>query len=321
MRNGVGRGIRKGTVLRAALALALVAGIATTVAPAATAGGTGRYRTTPAGTPQKLIDLGLAVTVAAGTTRLISSTLVLGSAGELTFVAHQVFCYLPRSSTVVQDLHTGQNVARASTVTLLARGLVTAPASGPLTCRVYAVFVNHTSTRAYGTITVLRVTLQGLTASIRSWAQTWQTTKPLVNTSYRAAPVSFTPPANARSIQAIGDVNVTVCYASDTTGLCAGPGARRARTFGYVGTQLTVQQLQSNGRVCRSFASGPLVGTVVTSTIHHRKSNSAIANIPVTSSCTSRRFIAYTRVTANHAANSFLIDPHHATVTLLYVRP
>ena len=90
-------------------------------------------------------------------------------------------------------------------MTLLSRGLVTAPATGELTCRLYAIFVNHTSTRVYSRITVLVGTsLQLLYAPIDSSAQTWQVSKSLVNTAYAAARVRFTPAAGASSVRASG---------------------------------------------------------------------------------------------------------------------
>jgi hypothetical protein len=93
-------------------------------------------------------------------------------------------------------------------------------------------------------------------------------------TSYRAAPVRFTSVAGARYVQAFGDVNVTVCYTGDKDrGACLGAGSRRRGSYAYVGAQLVVQQLQASGAICRSYDSGPLVGTRISSTIHHFKLN------------------------------------------------
>jgi hypothetical protein len=310
-----------GRTLRAALALALGIGVAAAVTSTAIAAPTGRYRTQPAGTAARLVDLGLSVTVEAGATRLVSSNLVVGGAGELTAVSHLVYCRRVGSSTVTERIVTGQNVLRATKVTLLTRALVTAPAAGALGCRLYAIFINHTSTRIWGTISVLAGTsLQRLTAPVHSSAQAWQSGQVLVNTEYRAAPVRFTPAAGARSIQAFGDVNVTVCY-DGSAGTCLGAGSRRSAARAYVGTQFVVRQLHADGAICRSYSSGPLVGTSISSTIHHFKINKSIANIPVTSSCTSRAFLAYMRVTANRSANSILVEPNHQSETALYVRP
>ena len=309
-------------MLGAALTLLLAFGSSTVGAPAATAATTGRYRTQPAGTGQTLIDLGLSVSVSAGTTRLVSSHLVVGNAGELTAVSHLVYCRPAGSSAVTQRIVTGQNVTRGTKVTLLTRALVTAPAGSALTCRLYAILINHVSTRVYGTISVLAGTsLRVLTAPIHSSAQTWQSGKALVNTAYAAAPVRFTPVAGARYVQALGDVNITVCYPRDFKGPCLGTRSRRSSSYANVGIQLVVQQLQASGAACRTFVSGPLGSTAITSEIHHRKFNKSIVNVPVTSSCTSRRFRAYVRVTTNARANSVVVENNNQSETALYVRP
>lgn len=311
----------KQTVLRGALALVMGVSVATMGTLAATAATTGRYRTQPAGTAARLVDLGLSVTVPAGDTELVSSHLVVGSAGELTAVSHLVYCRRVGSNTLIERIATGQNVLPATKVTLLTRALVTAPAAGGLTCRLYAIFINHTSTRGWGTITVLAGTgLQRATAPIPSAAQAWQLSQALVNTQYLAAPVRFTPVAGARSIQVFGDVNVTVCYYS-SGGTCLGAGSRRSASSAYVGTQLAVQQLQADGATCHTFYNGPPAGARISSTIHHFKLNLSIVNIPVSSSCTSRTFIAYVCVTANRGANSIIVEPNHQSETALYVLP
>lgn len=314
--------MHKGTVLRGALALMLGLSVVTMASPAATAATTGRYRTQPAGTAARLIDLGLSTTVAAGTTRLVSSYLVMGYAGELTAVSHLVYCRLPGSTTVTKRIVTGQNVLRAARVTLLTRALVTAPANGALTCKLYAIFINHTSTRAWGTVTVLSGTsLRRLTAPIASSAQTWQSSQALVNTSYRAAPVRFTPAAGANAVQSFGDVNITICYYGDKAGPCLGRGARRSLLYAYVGSQFVVQQLRANGSVCKTYVNGPLAGIRISTTIHHQKLNKSIVNIPVSSACTSRTFIAYLRVTASSAANSIVVESNYQSESAMYVRP
>jgi hypothetical protein len=174
---------------------------------------------------------------------------------------------------------------------------------------------------AHGTITVLAGTsLRTLSAPTGSSAQTWQPNQALVNTSYAAAPVQFTPDEEANTIQAFGDVNVTVCYYG-STGTCLGAGSRRSTTRAYVGTQLVVNQLQSDGTVCSTFVNGPALGTSITSTIHHYKINTSITDIPVSSSCTSRTFQASVRVTASAGYNSIIVEPNHQSQTSLYVRP
>ncbi len=271
--------------------------------------------------PPAVVDLGLPVTVRAGTTTLISSFLVVGLAGELTAVSNVVYCRPPGSSTIAERIVSGQNVARGTTVTLPARGLVNAPAGHALNCRSYALFINHTSTRVYGTISVLPGTRLQVLARIRPSAQTWQPGQVLVSSSYSTPPVRFTAAAGASSIQSLGDVNVTVCYGGNKTGICTGAGSRRSRTFGYVGTQFSVRQLNANGTVCRTFVNHPLVGTVLTTEIHHLKITQSIVNVPITRSCTSRTFVAAVRVTANRSANSVVAEANHQSVTAMYVKP
>ena len=307
--------------MRAVLALVLGVSIMTIGSPTASAVATGRYRTAPAMSPATVVDLGLPVTVNAGTTMLINSFLVVGLAGELTAVSNVVYCRRPGSSTIAERIVTGQNVARGTKITLLTRGLVTAPAGNALNCRSYALFINHVSTRVFGTISVLPGTRLQVLARIRSSAQTWQPGQVLVSSSYSTPSVRFTAAAGASSIQSFGDVNVTVCYDGNTGGICAGAGSRRTRTFGYVGTQFSVRQLNANGTVCRTFVNHPLAGTVLTSEIHHLKINQSIVNIPITRSCTSRQFIASVRVTANRSANSVVVEANHQSVTGMYIKP
>jgi len=310
--------MRGGAVLSAALALVLGAGAVAMGAPEAIAQD-GRYRTQPSETPQVPVNLGLSVTVAPGTTRLVRSYLVVGDAGELTLVSALVYCRLTGSTSVTERIVTGQNVQSATQVTLLTRALVTAPATGALTCRLYALLVNHASTRATGTITVLAGTgLELVGGPIHSSAHSWQINKPLVNTSYRTAPVRFTPAAGARFIQAFGDVNATVCYYGDFKGPCLRVGARRSGSFGTVETQLVVQQLQANGAPCRTFVDGPPSGADISSTTHHLKLNTSISNIPVSWFCTSRVFIGYVRVTSKGSGNSIVVESNHQGETALY---
>jgi len=72
------------------------------------------YQTQSPGTAPALIDLGLSVTVAAGTTRLVSSSLVVGNAIGITEVSHLVYCRLTGSTALTQRIVTGQNVAGAT---------------------------------------------------------------------------------------------------------------------------------------------------------------------------------------------------------------
>jgi hypothetical protein len=323
--------MHRGTVLRTALALMLMLGVSVvTIGTPATAATTGRYRTQPMRTVPAPVNLGLSVTVKAGTTHLVSSYLVVGGASTLTLVSHLVYCRLAGSATVTERIVTGQNVLRATKVTLLTRALVTAPATGDLTCRLYAIFFRLTTGRVGGTINVLSGTslmqsgtsLNRLATPIQSSAQTWQDGRVLVNTSYRAAPVRFTPVEGTDSIQAFGDVNVTVCYdGGKDRGSCLGAGSRRSALFASVGTQLVVQQLQADGTVCRTMVNGPLVATRISNTIHHWKFNKSVSNIAVSSTCTSPEFRAYLRVTTSRIANSIVVEENHQSETALYVRP
>jgi len=309
-----------GSTTRGVLALILGAGIMTIGLPSASAVATGRYRTAPASTPATVVDLGLPVTVPAGTTMLINSYLVVGLAGELTAVSSVVYCRPPGSSTIAERIVSGQNVAAGTKITLLTRGLVTAPGGNALNCRSYALFINHTSARVYGTISILTGTRLQVVPRISSSAEIWQG-QTLINSSYSSTSAPFTAAAGATWIQSFGDVNVTECYGGNTTGVCAGAGSRRSKTYAYVGTQFSVRQLNANGTVCRTFVNHPLAGTVLTGEIHHLKINQSIVNVPITSSCTSRTFIAVVRVTANASANSIVVEGNHQTVTAMYVRP
>lgn len=312
--------------MRMALALALTMGasVATVGTPAtATAATTARYRTQPLGTAPGLVNLGLSVTVPAGTTRLVSSYLVVGGASTLTAVSHLVYCRRAGSTTVTERIVTGQNVLRATKATLLTRALVTAPATSALDCRLHAIFFRLTSARVGGTINVLAGTsLRKLTLPIQSSAQTWQAGRVLVNKSYHVATVLFTPVEGARSIQAVGDVNVTVCSkGGKDRGGCSGAGSRRSASYASVGTQFVVQQLQDDGSICRTVINGPLAATRISNTIHHWKLNKSISNVAVSPSCTSRKFRSYVRVTTSSLANSVVVEENHQSETALYVRP
>lgn len=309
--------MHRGKVLRTALSLLLMLSFGTATTLTASATTAGRHRTQPAGATAALVDLGISVIVPSGTTRLVSSHLVVGGAGELTAVSHLVYCQLAGSSTVTDRIVSGQNVERAANVTLLTRALLTAPATGPLTCNLYVILINHTSTTKFGTISILPGTDLAATEADPSSVNVWQIGQALVNTQYRTGPALLTPLTGTTSIQAIGDINVTVCYSA--VGACLGAGSRRSATYAYVGTQLVVQQLNADGAVCRTMVDGPLVATIITTTIHHRKFNKTISDIPLDGSCTSQTFRAFVRVTANRGANSIVVEPNHQSVTALYL--
>lgn len=311
--------MHRGKVFRTALSLVLMLSSATAETLTASATTAVRYRTQPAGATPSLVGLGISVIVPPGTTRLVSSYLVVGGAGELTAVSHLVYCRLAGSGAVTDRIVSGQNVARATNVTLLTRALVAAPATGALTCRVYVILINHASTTAFGTISILAGTNLGATAADPSSINAWQIGQTLVNTEYHTVPVRLTPLEGTTSIEAIADINVTVCYYG-SRGVCLGAGSRRSASFAYLGTQFVVQQLHANGAICRTFLDGPLVGTTITSTIHHRKFNRTISNIPLSGSCTSGTFRAYMRVTSNRGSNSIIVEPNHQSVSALYLR-
>ncbi|WP_326567160.1 hypothetical protein VSH64_35735 [Amycolatopsis rhabdoformis] len=284
---------------------------ATTV-PITAAGG---YNSDPSSTPaagKHTRALGAAITVPAGQTRYLSSKLNVDDAAQVTEVSHLIYCRRPNTTANVAQLVSGQNVLANTATTLLTRGFVTAPADSALTCALYAQFVNHAANVA-GHLSVLGSSyLQDVYGPITAVKQTFNT-KILVNSTATANTVSFTAPAGAISVQAIGDLNITVCYGADN-GLCQrSQGARMSAGDSLVGTQLVVNQLNAAGQVCHTSTNGALAGTTVTSTVHHYKINTWLTNVPVQPNC-SRDFVVYTRVTANAAHNSFLIEANNQSV-------
>ncbi|OXM60915.1 hypothetical protein [Amycolatopsis vastitatis] len=319
------RGTRSpGILLKFALA-----GLAAAVVPVAITTGTaeaatpvpisapGTYASDPASTPagsKHTRALGGAITVAAGQTHYLSSKLNLSGAEEVTEVSHLVYCRRPGQTTNVAQLVTGQNVLTGASTTLLTRGFVTAPTDSSLTCAVYAQFVNHHANVA-GRVTVLSSSyLQDVYGAVSSVSQTFNG-KTLVNSSLSANIVNYTAPAGATSVQAIGDLNITVCYGPDDNGLCVhSAGARMDGADSLVGTQLVANQLDQDGSVCHTTTNGALAGVYVTSTVHHFKINTWITDVPVLATCTSRNFVVYTRVTANAAHNSFVVEANNQSV-------
>ena len=81
-----------------------------------------------------------------------------------------------------------------------------------------------------------------------------------------------------------------------------------------MGTQLVANQLNQDGSVCHTTTNGALDGVYVTSTVHHFKINTWITDVPVLATCTSRKFLVYTRVTANAAHNSFVVEGNNQSV-------
>jgi hypothetical protein len=281
----------------------------------------GSYASDPSSAPsgaKTTRSLGGTVQVPAGSTRYLSSKLYVDGAAQVTEVSHMVYCKRPGDTAVAAQLVSGQNVLANTAATLLTRGFVTAPADSALNCSVYAQFVNHAAD-APGSITVLGSSyLQDVDGAVTAVAQTFGT-KTLVNTSVNESPVTFTAPPGATAVQAIGDVSVTVCYGGDG-GLCRrSAGARMDGTSAFVGTQLVLNQLDSDGSVCRTTTNGPLAGTTVSTTVHHYRINTWLTDVPVDPACTSRDFVSYTRTTANAGYNSFTTEANNQSVGAVFV--
>lgn len=264
-------------------------------------------------------DLGARITVPAGTTKYLSSKLVVSQATVVTETSQLVYCTQGSSPTLVERLVAGQNVLANTTTTILTRGMVTAPtSSGALTCALKAIFIDHSGSDDPESIRVESSTyVEDVFGELSAAGQTWQSPVTRVDTSYYAAPVTFTAPAGVSTIQAIGDVNVTTCYGSRPEPLCV--GGRTSGNHAYVGSQLVVHQLNSNGSVCRTTTNGELKGVTVTNTVHHFKINTWHTSVPVSTACSSRTFQAATRVTANAAAESVLVEANHQSLTALFV--
>lgn len=280
----------------------------------------GSYASDPSSTPatgKHTRSLGATIVVPAGSTRYLSSKLNVDNAAQVTEVSHMIYCKKPGSTAVSAQLVSGQNVLAGTPTTLLTRGFVTAPADSVLDCAVYSQFVNHAA-NVSGSIQVLASSyLQDVYDDIYAVQQTFNSSA-LVNTSLSANPVTFTAPPSATAVQAIGDVSITVCYGANG-GLCQrSSGARMDGTSSFVGTQLVVNQLNANGSVCRTNTNGPLVGVSVSTTVHHRRINTWLNNIPVDPACTSRTFVSYTRTTANAASNSFKVEANNQSVGAVY---
>lgn len=280
----------------------------------------GTYSSDPSSTPsgaKTTRNLGGGTVVPAGSTRYLSSKLHVDDAAQVTEVSHMIYCRRPGESAVFAQLVSGQNVLANQAATLLTRGFVTAPADTALNCAVHAQFVNHAADTR-GSITVLGSSyLQDVFADIAAVQQTFSTSM-LVNTSAHASPVTFTAPASATVVQAIGDVSITVCYGVDK-GLCQrSSGARMDGTSSYVGTQLVLNQLNADGSVCRTTTNGPLAGVTVTTMVHHYRINTWLTDVPVDTACSSRTFVSYTRTTANANANSFKIEANNQSVGAVF---
>ena len=284
----------------------------------ATAAGTHTVQPTETNDNPIVRDLGARITVPAGTTKYLSSKLIVSRATVVTETSHLVYCTQGSSPTLVDRLVSGQNVLANTTTTILTRGMITAPATGALTCALTAIFIDHSGSDDPESIRVESSTyVEDVFGELTASAQRYQSPVTRVDTSYYAAPVTFTAPAGVSSIQAIGDVNVTTCYGSNPEPLCV--GGRTTGNHAYVGTQLVVHQLNANGTVCATTYNGDLQGVTVTNTVHHFKINTWHTSVPVSAACTSRNFQASTRVTANAAAESVLVEANHQTLTALFV--
>ncbi|MGO1050236.1 hypothetical protein [Crossiella sp. CA198] len=310
-------------LLVVALSAVVVPGTASAAAPVPISN-PGGYATQRSGATaaQKITrSLGGRVTIPAGQTRYLNSRLTVDDVDEISEVSHLVLCRRPGQTTNAARLVSGQNVLANTATTLITRGFVTAPADSLLHCEVYAQFVNHTADRP-GHLEVMPSSylqdVHGATTAVR---QTFNG-KVLVNTSVRANPVSFTAPAGATAVQAISDLNVTVCYGKDETDegdLCK--RSLKARMDGrssLVGTQLVMEQLAADGSACKTTTNGDLAGVNVTTTIHHFKINKYLINVPIVPNC-SRDFVFYTRATANSGSNSFVIEANNQSVGAVFI--
>jgi len=283
----------------------------------------GTYTVQPTKTNDNPIvrDLGARIVVPAGTTKYLSSKLIVSHATVVTETSHLVYCTQAGSTTLVDRLVSGQNVLAGASTTILTRGMITAPSSGDLTCALKAIFIDHSGSSSSESIRVETSTyLEDVFGVLTAYAQTYQPTRTRVDSGYYAATVTFTAPAGVTSIQAIGDVNVTTCYkGSDgsTEPLCV--GGRTTGGYAYVGTQLVVRQLNEDGSICVTTTNGTLAGVTVTNTVHHFKINTWHTGVPVSSACSSRVFTASTRVTANSGAESVIVEANHQSLTALFV--
>lgn len=305
---------------------AVVAALLTTASPATASdlrvytAKPGTYTVQPTSTNGTPIfhDLGARITVPAGTTKYLSSKLIVSNATVVTETSHLVYCRQAGSTTLVDRLVSGQNVLAGTATTILTRGMITAPVSGDLTCSLEAIFIDHTATSGTQTIRVESTTyVEDVFGVLTASAQTYQPTRTRVDSGYYAAPVTFTAPAGVTSIQAIGDVNVTTCYGTRPETLCV--GGRLTGNYAYVGTQLVVHQLNQDGSVCATTTNGALAGVTVTNTVHHFKINTWHTAVPVSTACSSRTFSASTRVTANAGAESIIVEANHQSLTALFV--
>ncbi|MGL5810758.1 MAG: hypothetical protein ACRCYQ_12515 [Nocardioides sp.] len=276
----------------------------------------GGYSTVPAGQSPQLRDLGASLTIPAGQTRYLSAKLVVYRADEVTETSALIYCRRPGSSTVEQRAVSGQNVLPGSAATtILTRGLMTAPPNTSYVCSLQAQFVNHQSTSASGHIYVSGSSyLQDVKGPVTWHHQALPSTRTLVDSSVEVAASRFTVPSGAGSFDVVGDVNVTTCYAGDKRPPC-GVAARTSHQEAYVGTQLVVQQYRADGTACGApWTNGPLAGVTVSNTVHHFKINTW-GTVPVSSSCGSRNFRMWIRVTANAARNSIVVEANNQTLT------
>lgn len=315
--------IVRGIAVASAVALTMLTAVQATGVTSSTrvyAAAAGTYTVQPTSTNDNPIvrDLGARITVPAGTTKYLSSKLIVSNATVVTETSHLVYCTQGTSPTLVDRLVSGQNVLAGTTTQILTRGMIKAPTTGALTCALKAIFIDHSGSSGAQSIRVETSTyVEDVFDTLTSSAQTYQSARTRVDSSYYAAPVTFTAPAGVTSIQAIGDVNVTTCYGTNPEPLCV--GGRLTGGHAYVGTQLVVNQLNTGGAVCRTTTNGPLAGVTVSNTVHHFKINTWHTAVPVDPACTSRNFQASTRVTANAGAESIIVEANHQSLTALFV--
>lgn len=266
-----------------------------------------------------------AVTVPAGQRRWIVSKLVLTNVNALrgVEVSPTVYCYPagvtpgPKGEGFVKALVSGRNSYAGNRPPIYTRGIIEAPASGPLTCHFGMFLKHHTSNYkdGNGTATVgtgSYISDQYATLSLGSNATVLPSAVLNTTTTYVRSGI-YTAPANARRVHARGDFAATNCY-SNRQKQCLDPSARilKGVQTSLVGWQMSLHQLNRDGSVCQTRTS-PLAGRLVNNVIHHEDFVADQVNMPVSAACTSRNFQAVLRLTANVNHNSWVLEANNQT--------
>jgi hypothetical protein len=101
---------------------------------------------------------------------------------------------------------------------------------------------------------------------------------------------TWTAPAGATTADASATVMVTSCYHG--TGSCPSShwGAENDKSPAVVNSFLGLSQLNADGSVCTSRTT-PGLPSIITGEAHHYPINYYLPNVPISSNCTSRRFV------------------------------